>query len=378
MKNLYESFIRLKDFTVDTVKRFSDLLKAFSIKNITSLVKQEYNSTRSKLKDLKGTNWDLAQHHFTAGNFNDAIMRFKILQRSGYKVIESHYFLGRVYMEKGNYLNAKENLNCYLLSSNQDYREEAGYCLKVMNNEEIQSIPSSIIIQKRDRLALNLTSTKIDQGLLLRYYGILTALKSYIQPSSKVLELGCFLGIFGRILKQTFPDSIQYLSGTEIAPHSSDVAKSMHLDSAVAYDSIKLCTNITDLCDTDYSLIVVPEIMRYYGNPIPLLVSIFASLQKNGIGVIVARVDANDKSFNFSHAYLDDGNGQVKIVETAKDDNQEDKGMDEVKKGSFIGVIEEFSYSPHTFESAAKSCGFKVAMSAKMTNEFAIFILQKP
>ena len=69
-------------------------------------------------------------------------------------------------MEKIHYLKASEYLNLYLASSEQEHRKAAEYCLNVMSNKAILSIPESIIIQKRDRLALNLETAKIDQILL--------------------------------------------------------------------------------------------------------------------------------------------------------------------------------------------------------------------
>jgi hypothetical protein len=111
MRYIYESFSRFKGFVFDVVNRFKGMITGISFKDIGLILRDKYKELRAQLKDLKGTNWDLAQYHFVAGNFNDGIMRFKILQRSGYKVIESNYFLGRIYMEKENYIKAKEHLN---------------------------------------------------------------------------------------------------------------------------------------------------------------------------------------------------------------------------------------------------------------------------
>ncbi len=357
------------------------------------ILKDKYKEIRSQLQDLKGTNWDLAQYHFVAGNFNDGIMRFRMLQRSSYKVVESNYFIGRIYMEKENYIKAKEHLNIYLASNNTEYRAEAEYCIKVMNNQEITSIPISIIKIKRDRLALNLSTAKIDESLLLRYYGIITILKSYLNPSSKVLEVGCYVGVFGRIFRETFAPNIQYFCGTEIGEKAAAVAKEMHSNNKQVYDSIQILNSISDVSNDQnlYSVIILPDILRYCEDITPMFIKIFASLQDNGICVLVTRIFNDEVPFSFSHCFSEDDTGNLKAVEVEKVDEvnasdtlSETSMIDENNvseenstKSVFIGAIEEFSHNPKNLVNIAKSSGFQVKLSIQMAGDFALFVLQK-
>lgn len=393
MRYLYESFVRLKNFIIDVLDRFREIFSGMSFKDIGVILKDKYKEIRSQLQDLKGTNWDLAQYHFVAGNFNDGIMRFRMLQRSSYKVVESNYFIGRIYMEKENYIKAKEHLNIYLASNNTEYRAEAEYCIKVMNNQEITSIPISIIKIKRDRLALNLSTAKIDESLLLRYYGIITILKSYLNPSSKVLEVGCYVGVFGRIFRETFAPNIQYFCGTEIGEKAAAVAKEMHSNNKQVYDSIQILNSISDVSNDQnlYSVIILPDILRYCEDITPMFIKIFASLQDNGICVLVTRIFNDEVPFSFSHCFSEDDTGNLKAVEVEKVDEvnasdtlSETSMIDENNvseenstKSVFIGAIEEFSHNPKNLVNIAKSSGFQVKLSIQMAGDFALFVLQK-
>jgi hypothetical protein len=379
MRYIYESFSRFKNFVFDVVNRFKGMITGISFKDIGLILRDKYKELRAQLKDLKGTKWDLAQYHFVAGNFNDGIMRFKMLQRSGYRIIESNYFLGRIYMEKENYIKAKEHLNIYLSSSNTDYKVEAEYCMNVMNNQEITSIPNSIVKIKRNRLALTLDTAKIDEALLLRYYGIITVLKAYLNPSAKVLEVGCYVGVFGRILRETFAPNIQYLCGTEVGDKAAAVAQEMNTNNRAVYDSIKILDSLSEVSGDQelYSIAILPDIMRYCKDLMPLFIKIFASLQDNGICVLVARIFKDEVAFDFSHCFSEDNNGNLQIVELERID--ENNNLDEKPKQSvFIGAIEEFSYNPRNLVNVAKSCGFQVKMSIQMAGDFALFVLQKP
>jgi hypothetical protein len=372
---MYNNFSRLKTFLFDAVHRLKGLIGSFSL----NFFKAQYESITNKLHDLKGTNWELAQYHFMAGNFNDGIMRFKILQRAGYKVMEANYFLGRIYFEKNNYSNAKKYLSLYLESQQKEYCVEADYCMSIINNKEISSVPLSLIKQKRDRLALTIESAKTDQALLLRYCIIITALKSQLNGQLKVLEVGCYVGVFGRMFRECFKSIIQYYSGTEIGDKSAKVAQEMNIENMLVYDSLKTCNDIDDIAkdDNSYSLIIVPDIIRYFGDLMILFIQIFASLQEHGITAFVFRMIKNEKQFKFSHICTEDENTGIQILKIENNDVVEEDTPDEKNK-IFIGVIEEFCHSPHYVKSIAISCGFNLKMSVGMPNDFALFVLQKP
>lgn len=350
MKDIQESFSKFKQFVFDILHNAKSILAEFSIQNIKSMVKFEYNTLRAKLSDLKGTNWNLAQYHFVAGNFNDGILRFKMLQRSNYKVMECNYFLGRIYLEKLNYKDAEKYLSIYLNSNHNDYRDEANYCMNILQDKEIKYIPQSIILQKRNRLALNLEKTSMDYALLNRYNIIIESLRSILNPSVKILEIGCYIGILGRILKETFVNNIQYLAGSEMGEKVGEIAKSMHIGIKPAYDSVKICQNILDLGKNDntYGIILVPDFLSYYGELTQLFIQIFTSLNDNGVCIIVARM--------------------IDHIITPEEPKQD---------FVFIGAIEEFSYSQEYIKNTATACGLKLKSDISISDEFQLFVFSK-
>ena len=349
MSYIKDTFTRFKDFVIyssTTIKRISNQL---SISNLKSLLQVEYIDLKAKLKDIKGTNWDLAQYHFTAGNHNDAIMRFKILQKNNYRLIESNYFLGRIYLEKKDYTKAKTYLNAYLSTQDSNYKSEAQYCMSIINNLEISSIPNSVIINKRDRITLNLEKSSLDITLLNRYSAIIHILKSEINSGAKILEIGCYIGVLGRIIKESFGNNIQYFVGSEIGPEAGQVAEAMHLGETPVYDRVKVCKNISEIAADDaiYSIVLVPDILSYYSDLLHFFVQIFTSLGDGGSAIVVARV--------------------------IKENNTTESCRDM----EFIHPIEEFRYGYEYLVKSAESCQLQLKNSNDIGDGFELFVFKK-
>lgn len=346
MSYIKDTFTRFKDFIINSSTTIKSITRDLSFQNIKNLIVREYYNLKEKFSDLKGTNWRLAQYHFLAGNYNDAIMRFKLLQRNNYRLMDANYFLGRIYIEKGNFVKAKEYLDMYLSTQNGEYINEAKYCLAIINNTEIDTIPESIIKNKRDRVALNLDKTDIDNGLLARYGAIVNAIRSEAIQGTRIFEAGCYIGILGRILCETFDQNLQYLKGSEVGEEALQVASQMYVDSRSAYDEIKLCQTTSDLVSDDgcYSIILIPDILSYYCDLLNILVHAFASLENEGIVVFSLR--------------------------TIKDDLSE-------KKFEFIHPIEEFRYSKLHVVNIANSCGFQLKENYDIDDNFELFVFKK-
>jgi predicted TPR repeat methyltransferase len=349
MSYIKNTFTQFKDFTIGSVTIIKSILTQLSVANLKQLFKFEYKDLKAKLADIKGTNWNLAQYHLIAGNYNDAIMRLKILQRNNYRAVESKYFLGRIYLEKNKPLKAKAYLNEYLLTQDSNYRAEAEYCIAVINHSEISIIPHRIICNKRDRVALNLERADLDIGVLNRYYAIIQSLKVEIMPGAKILEVGCYIGVLGRLIKETFPGNIQYYIGSEVGEESAEIAESMYLNDTHVYDKVKLCDQISQLISDQefYSIILVPDILAYYGDLSHLFIQISASLNVDGIAVILARV-----------------------VKTNPD-------LAPSKDIEFLHPIEEFRYSYEYVIRSAISCGLQLKNSNDIGDGFELFVFKK-
>ena len=342
-----DTFARFKDFLVSSTMTISNIIDQLSFKNLQQVLKVEYIALKERLSDLKSANWELAQYHFTAGNYSDAIMRFKILKSKGYKSIECNYFLGRIYIEKRAYAKAQKYLDLYLSSEDNTYKDEVEYCMSIMQHSQLLTIPNSIIYTKRNRAALNLEKDNIDIMLIERYNSIVHILKSEINPGTKIFEVGCYIGILGRIIKETFGNNIQYYAASEIGKEATEVAHAMHINNTPIYDKIDLCQEISQviLGEKDiYSIILIPDILAYYSDLSKILLNVFASLSIGGIAVIAARV--------------------VKIDDDHKDIE-------------FIHPIEEFRYSYEYVLSLAASYNLQLKNSYCIGGDVELFVFKK-
>jgi predicted TPR repeat methyltransferase len=347
MSYIKDTFTRFKDFILDSTATLKIVAQNLSINNIKNILTIEYKNLKEKFSDLKGTNWDLAQYHFVAGNYNDAIMRFRLLQKNNYRLMEANYFLGRIYLEKGNFTKAKDYLNLYLSCQHSQYNIEAHYCMELIANGQITAIPETIIKNKRDRIALNLDKAEIDNQLLERYSFIINALKSEVYHGTKIFEAGCYIGILGRIIRETFGSNIQYLKGSEIGEESYQVATEMNISDVKVYDKVKQFTNLSDIIsdNNSYSIIIIPDILNYYCDILDILIQAFASLHNEGLVIF-----------------------PIRIIENATEDT---------KPFEFIHPIEEFRYNKFHVLNIGKSCGFQLKETYDMNDNFELFVFKK-
>lgn len=347
MSYIKNTFVRFKEFVLCSTMVITNIITQLSFKNLQEIFRIEYKDFKDKLKDLKATNWELAQYHFIAGNYSDAIMRFKVLQRKNYKLTECNYFLGRIYIEKRAYVKAKIYLDAYILSQDNIYKDEVEYCMSIIKNAQVHTIPHSIVCNKRDRAALNLEKSNIDTFLIDKYNAIIHALKSEISSGAKIFEVGCYIGVLGRIIKETFASNIQYLAASEIAKEAIQVAEAMNINNIPVYDKINLCQEISQVVLDEknvYSIILIPDIFAYYCDLSKIFINVFASLSVGGVAIIAVRV--------------------VKI-----DDNPRDI--------EFIHPIEEFRYSHKYVISLASSYNLQLKNSYYIGNDFELFIFKK-
>ncbi len=345
MSYIKDTFSRFRQFLIDSVDAIKYVLNQLTLNNLKNLLKSEYSDIRLKLSDLKGTNWDLAQYHFVAGNHNDAIMRFKILQKSNYRLLETYYFLGRIYLEKNNKPMAKECLDAYLSSQNKQYQAEAEYCVSILHNAEINTIPSSIIVNKRNRIALNLERSNLDTAILNRYYAVINLLKVVINHNEKILEIGCNIGILGRIIRDTFDSKIQYFEGTEIALKALEVASMMHIGTKALYDKTTFIKDVSCIAESNntYSMVLMTDILTVYSDLPHLFLKLFIILDNPGTAVVGARVIKNQICKNIE----------------------------------FIYPIEEFRYSHSYIIETAVSCGFQLRESYDIGDGFEVYVFKK-
>jgi 2-polyprenyl-3-methyl-5-hydroxy-6-metoxy-1,4-benzoquinol methylase len=360
INNLKNLIYGLADTTISVIKSLGKL-------DIKKFVLDYYQDFFSKIKDLKGTNWDLALYHLKAGNYNDAIMRFKLVGKTGYRQKEIYYFLALIYHEKDQILDSKHYLTLYLNSDDQNYRAEAEYLAALNGTAIINTIPQSILQLRRGRITFNLQKASFDKTTIERFLTIINLLKNTAPNCNRILELGCHIGFLGKLLKENLP--VHYLKGKDWSKESLEVTKLLRdVKDNKIYNELELVNDFTELFNENalYNLVIIPEVLDAYSDLMELFMESLTLLDDNGLLIITFMQD--DSNFHYSHS-LDAGFNLVEMV-----DNQELTPSE--KEFSFIKELEVFSFNPYYVKSLAEKIGFTLTVSLK-SNGFTILLLSK-
>ena len=204
------------------------------IKNKILEFKNYISDCKYKFSHIAETNYQLGIDHLYRGNLNDALLRFKLVDKffnpNNSKV---YYQLGLVYFLKNNYRQAIE----YLEKSNEKYKTVFINFLK--NYNDITEIPQEIWGQYRDLTAKYYpTIFNNDKNINLPYRFVNEALKqiSDVPDNYSILELGSNIGLVGYEIQKHFPESFT-LTGVEISALMNDLQETYYPNTKI-YDQI--------------------------------------------------------------------------------------------------------------------------------------------
>jgi predicted TPR repeat methyltransferase len=358
-----EHLIYFKNFLLTFFTNLIELSSNVTIKKI----KNSWQELLDKIKNFKETNWNLALYHWKANNINDAIMRFKLVQKAGYKVASCNYFLGRSYQEKNKHLEAKKYFDLYLASGESDYLDETHYCLALMSDQIIETKPLSLIRKSRELLAYKIDKEFFDQEILDKIAALVAICKNQNINSKKALDLGSNLGFLGKLLKTNL--KVDYLKGKDLGEELIKFTSLLKDDKKLPYyNDLSLSTDFHDLFEENilYDLVVISDLMDYYSNVSEIMMEGQSLLDKGGYLLIAFRQD--DSAFSYSHKLDQELNlsplkGEKTILENHKTFN-------------FIKELEAFSFNPSYVKSFAEKMGFIVKISLQI-NHFTLFLLHK-
>lgn len=158
---------------------------------------------RKGLKDLPGTNIELAQYHLENGNVSDAIFRLKIIEKFFSQNNPAvHNLLGWCYFVKGDHYTAQEHLQ----KASKEDKAHLGEFLQ--NIDKIDIIPDVIYSQfrniKAEEIVNALSSTKVN--LVREFVDLLNPHLTAIPDEYKILELGSNIGMLGSEMRKLLPD----------------------------------------------------------------------------------------------------------------------------------------------------------------------------
>lgn len=204
------------------------------IKNKILGFKNYLNDCKYKMSHLSETNYELGLDHLYRGNLNDALLRFKLVDKF-FNPNDSrvYYQLGWTYFLKNDYRKAIE----YLEKSNEKYKIIFVNFLK--NYKNATEVPEEIWKKYRDLTTKYYTNIfNNDKNIHLPYRFVNETIKQItdLPDNYSILELGSNIGLIGYEAEKRFPESFT-LTGVEISDFMNDFQEEYHRNLKI-YDQI--------------------------------------------------------------------------------------------------------------------------------------------
>lgn len=179
----------------------------------------EFLKLRYNLGNLADSNMDLGIYHLRCRNYNDAIFRFKLIDKfldPNNKV--AYYWLGWTYFMKQDYKNSI----IYLTKAEEEDKVELLSFVKSIDN--ITSIPSEIYSMHRDIIADIAVDKYVSEedNITLELVTEFNSQARNLPEEYSILELGANIGMLGNEIKLRMQESYQ-LTGVEISEKMIDL-----------------------------------------------------------------------------------------------------------------------------------------------------------
>ncbi|KJV54454.1 ubiE/COQ5 methyltransferase family protein [Orientia tsutsugamushi str. Sido] len=162
-----------------------------------ALAKQHILEVKSKFKNLGATNVDLGIYHLQNGNYNEAIIRFKIVLMLLKKCSDqANYWLSFAYLIKGNY---NKSLQHAKLVNQQDITELRNI---LENHYTLHSVPRQIWSIYKNITFEYYNSRFIGKDINVAKEFVYTLLEvvEELPQDCKILDYGCGNGIIGHTI----------------------------------------------------------------------------------------------------------------------------------------------------------------------------------
>ena len=193
-----------------------------------------FETAWNKLSNLEKSNMELGIRHLKAGNFFDAVVRFKIVTWLNKNNAIGYYLLGKSQFYHGKPEKAIAPLQ-KSLQLNPDIGEAKFLLAACGNDQIITAIPRSFIIEKDDMIALRYddfianTSSHLNAALQDELYTIIGENMGF-----NVLDLGCRGGDSAQILRK----SANAVIGVEPSLKLIALAKNRRIDDLLSFNQL--------------------------------------------------------------------------------------------------------------------------------------------
>ena len=257
------------------------------IKNIPSLYirkitewKDYAMDFRYRLNNLRDSNFALGLYHLERQNLNDAIIRFKLVDKF-FKSNdpEANYWLGWCYFLKNNPNKALKHLQ------NSLNIDKVGLGKFLLNYQNCQEVPKDILTMYRDFTAAQYISKFNSDKVHLPYsftQKIMDNIKD-IPDEYNILELGSNVGIAGYEIVKRLPDTFYY-TGVETSQKMQDLVNIYYQNYNIYDEQLKtsLADFIKDTKTNKYDIILSFCGLSFTKNLAPIFSAIYELINNNG------------------------------------------------------------------------------------------------
>ena len=276
ISNLFKSsascIMSIPNFFRQQFKRFTDDIKKL----------------RYKLKNLTESNLDLGVYHLRCRNYNDAIFRFKLVDRfldPDNKL--ANYWLGWTYFMKQDY---SKSIVCLTKAKEVD---EIGLLSFVKSIDSTTFIPTAIQSMHRDIIADIIVDKYVteEQNLIVELVSEFNNQAKNLPEEYSILELGANIGMLADEMHKRMQESYT-LTGVEISDKMIQLQPKCFPNSK-PYDDI-INAPIDEFLEKEVNLYDVVYSLDGFATNIDLkkiFTSVFSVLNTNGYFAFVVRTD---------------------------------------------------------------------------------------
>ena len=302
-------------------------------------ITDDIKKLRYKMGNLAESNLDLGVYHLRCRNYNDAIFRFKLVDRfldPDNKL--ANYWLGWTYFMKQDY---KKSIVCLTKAGEVD---EIGLLSFVKSIDIVTSIPPEIHSMHLDVIAEIIVDKYVteEENLIIELVSEFNNQAKDLPEEYSILELGANIGILGDEIHKRMQESYT-LTGVEISDKMIELQPQCFPDSK-PYDGV-INSPIETFLEKEINLYDVVYSLDGFATNIDLkkiFTSVFSVLDTNGYFAFVVRTD---------------------------------------KQNSLSAKLLEFAYSPQYIKDVFKETGFEILsvkdFSLEIKNNYSIFVCTK-
>lgn len=272
-------------------KIFSEIKNIpFYVKLQIRRLKREFTDFRSKLKNITQSNIDVGIYHLRSGHYNDAILRFKLVDKyldPNNKI--ANYRLGWAYLLKKNYDSALLHL------AKAGEEDKIGLMNFIKNVGNIEEIPPKIYSRHRKIRSKFFVDKFADEDNNIPFLLIHEFNKAIdrLPDEYEILELGSNIGLLGYEIRKRAQESFR-LSSTEISQEMIDLQSVLYPQRQL-YDEI-LCISVNDFFinnNKKFDVIFSLDGFSFTSNLTKIFKNIYSCINEGGYFAFVIRSTNN-------------------------------------------------------------------------------------